>query len=138
MNLGSNSGNGAVESTDASAPLSPYNGIKLFNCSFLNINTKDRPTITIPKPYPNFILSDCIFKDISSNLASTLAGACCCSMGSSDNKPGNFNISGNRFVDVKANKSAMYIVGTFSSFIFSNNHFINVSSTNEGGVYFYF
>jgi hypothetical protein len=83
-------------------------------------------------------MSDCLFRNISNSNASPFAGAFYCNMGSNDNKEGNFSISGNRFINIDSNKSAIYILGSFSSFIFSNNHFINVSSTTQGGVYFYF
>jgi hypothetical protein len=124
------SGNGAFESTNA--PLSSDNGIKLSNCSFLNLLHTDRPTITNPNPYPDFTISDCLFKNISNSNASPFAGAFYCKLNTY------YTISGNIFININANKSAIYILGTFSSFIFSNNHFFNISSTKEGGVYLYF
>jgi hypothetical protein len=46
-----------------------------------------------------------------------------------------YNISGNTFIEIKTNKSAIQLAGSFSSLIFTNNSFYNVSSVYEGGVF---
>jgi hypothetical protein len=53
-------------------------------------------------------------------------------------KNNHYNISYNTFLHISTNKSVLVIFGYFSSLSFTYNSFYNVSSVDEGGVFFFF
>jgi hypothetical protein len=79
-------------------------------------------------------ITNCFFKNFSSNNGNVKAGAINCDMRNNNNH-GYHNISGNTFIEIKTSKSAIYLNGSFLSLIFSYNSFYNVSSSGEGGVF---
>jgi hypothetical protein len=54
---------------------------------------------------------------------------------SNNNNFGYYNVTGNTFIEIKTNRSAVQLVGSFLSFKFNNNSFCNVSSNAQGGVF---
>jgi hypothetical protein len=80
-------------------------------------------------------ITDCFFKNLSTDHNNPRAGVINFNMNS--NNFANHNLSGNTFIDIKTNKSAVVHIGSFSSLIFSYNSFYNVSSEGQGGVFFF-
>jgi hypothetical protein len=80
-----------------------------------------------------FNITNCFFKNISSSHNSPRGGAIYCNMNNNINI--GYYVSGNTFIEIKTNKSAIQLNGSFSSLIFTSNSFFNVSSIYEGGVF---
>jgi hypothetical protein len=79
-------------------------------------------------------ITNCFFKNISSNHNNPRGGAINCFMNNNNNYNIGYNISGNTFTEIKTNKSVIQLSGSFSSLIFNYNSFYNVSSVYQGGV----
>jgi hypothetical protein len=79
-----------------------------------------------------FIIDD-LFKGLFTNLTSN-SSAVIFDIANTSSESGYHNISGNTFISIKTNKSAMTIIGSFSSLTFSYNSFFNVNSSGSGGV----
>jgi hypothetical protein len=111
------------------------NGHKIVNCSFEDIiGTFGVPgSIGVWDSNQKFNVTNCFFRNISSNHSNPRAGAFNCDMNNFNNF-GYYNVSGNTFIDIHTNKSAARFNGTFLSLEFSYNSFYNVSSTNQSGV----
>jgi hypothetical protein len=121
--------------TDSSDPESS-NGHKIVNCSFENMRGTGefQAPIGVWDVNAKYNVTKCFFRNISSSYGSNLrAGAFQCNM--NNNKFGYYNVTGNIFIEIKTNRSAVQLVGSFLSLIFSYNSFYNVSSTGQGGVY---
>jgi hypothetical protein len=112
------------------------NGHKIVNCSFENLRDTGMwpASIGVYDLNAKYNLTECFFRNISSNNGSIRAGAINCDM-TIRNDDGYFNISGNTFIEIKTNKSVVLLYGSFLSLIFSYNSFYNVSSIYEGGVF---
>jgi hypothetical protein len=126
---------GAVFSDTANAGSS--NGHKFINTSFENLRGTGEfpPSIGVYDANAKYNVTECIFKNLSSTHGGPRAGGFQCSMNNNNNF-GYYNVSGNTFIEVKTNRSAVQLQGTFISFIFSYNSFFNVTSAIQGGVYF--
>jgi hypothetical protein len=111
------------------------NGHKIINCSFENL----RGTIVHPgsigchDPIAKYNVTLCFFRNISNTNSSAWGGAFHCNMNNNNNF-GYYNVTGNTFIEIRTNKSAVQLNGTFSSLVFSYNSFYNVSSVLQGGV----
>jgi hypothetical protein len=96
--------------------------------------TSEHPAaINIDNSDPNVNVTDCVFRNISNSYDSPNAGAINYPIDNVD-----YNISNNIFYDISTNRSVLSLFGSFSSLLFSDNTFYNVSSFNEGGVFFFF
>jgi hypothetical protein len=115
------------------------NGHKVVNCSFEKMKSIGEYPISIGvfDPYSKYNITNCFFRNLSSNSSNIRGGAINCEM-INNNNYGYYDISGNTFIDIKTNKSVITLNGSFSSLIFSYNSFYNVSSSGEGGVYLFF
>jgi hypothetical protein len=111
------------------------NGHTTVNCSFEDMKSTGEfaASIGIFDPNAKYNITNCFFRNISNDNSNVRAGAINCEMNNS-NQYGYHNISGNTFIEIKTNKSVIYLNGNFSSLIFSYNSFYNVSSSGEGGV----
>jgi hypothetical protein len=117
---------------------SSTNGHKIINSSFENMrSTGEYPAaigIYFYGSNQKCNVTDCFFRNISSSANNALAGAIYHILYNTNNVA-YYNISGNTFIEIKTNKSALVFSGSFSSLIFNYNTFYNVSSVNEGGVF---
>jgi hypothetical protein len=107
---------------------------KVVNCSFEDMqSTGNWPAaIGVYDFTTRYNVTHCFFRNLSCTVQSPYAGAINCYM---TNNIGYYNISENTFIEIKTNKSAIQLNGSFSSLIFSYNSFYNVSSVYEGGVF---
>jgi hypothetical protein len=110
----------------------------IINCSFVNIASASVSYAACIHFYSSRIsvnINNSFFKNISCPNVNTEGGAVDCYMSSSSSL--NYDFSGNVFVDINSGKSAVLLYGTFNNLTFSNNTFINITSTTYGGVCFF-
>jgi hypothetical protein len=94
-------------------------------------------TIYLGENEGNINISDCTFTNISNNYNFVEAGAIY--IGMSFFVRHNYCIvSNNSFYDIFTNASVVELYSLFYSLLFKYNSFYNVSSTNYGGVFFFF
>jgi hypothetical protein len=117
------------------ADLSNGNRHKIINCSFEDLSGRLNwaATICYYRGENIYNVTNCFFRNISNTVRNDYpAGAFSYNM----NNNNDYNLSGNTFIEIKTNKSVIVFSGNSLSLIFSDNSFYNVSSVNEGGVFY--
>jgi hypothetical protein len=111
------------------------NGHKFINSSFENLRgTSEFPaSIGVYDANAKYNVTECFFRNISSTHGSPRAGGFQCNM-SNNNNFGYYNVTANTFIEIRTNRSAVQLAGSFLSFKFNNNSFYNVSANAQGGV----
>jgi hypothetical protein len=113
----------------------------LNNCTFehLRSSSTNPPAIYFSSSLSTLNTTDCIFKNISGSNVNINAGVMYYNMYSSSSYlySGYYNVTGNTFINISAEKSAIHFNRTFKTLKISNNNFRNISISSSGGVFYF-
>jgi hypothetical protein len=112
---------------------SSSNGISFINSTFERIEgiSFEAPCIEIGIPYSSVNITLSLFKDIHCIYDTVGAAAVYYNMHTIN---GDYKFAGNTFFNISSPHSAVVLHGNFTSLLFENNSFIDVTVLHEGGV----